>query len=249
MSDSAERKSALVTGAGRGIGYVIATKLAQAGHNLAICDISEEATSQAADALRQETGVEVISAAVDVSNRDQIQDFVQEAAKHYGRLDVLVNNAGITRDNLAMRMKPEEWQQVIDVNLSSVFHASQAALKPMMRAKTGRIINISSVVASMGNPGQLNYCASKGGIDAMTRSLAREIGSRGITVNAVAPGFIATSMTAELGDEAHARLTQQIPLGRLGQPEDVANAVAFLASDEAGYITGQVVHVNGGMHM
>ena len=249
MSETAERKSALITGAGRGIGYVIAMKLAKAGHNLAICDISEASINQAADSLRQEAGVEVFAAAVDVSDRDQIQGFVQDAAKHYGRLDVLVNNAGITRDNLAMRMKPEEWQQVIDVNLSSVFHASQAALKPMMRAKTGRIINISSVVASMGNPGQLNYCASKGGIDAMTRSLAREIGSRGITVNAVAPGFIATSMTAELGDEAHARLTQQIPLGRLGQPEDVANAVAFLASDEAGYITGQVVHVNGGMHM
>jgi len=249
MSETAERKTALVTGAGRGIGYVIATKLAQAGHNLAICDISEASINQAADSLRQETGVEVIAAAVDVSDRDQIQNSVQDAAKHFGRLDVLVNNAGITRDNLAMRMKPEEWQQVIDVNLSSVFHASQAALKPMMRAKSGRIINVSSVVASMGNPGQLNYCASKGGIDAMTRSLAREIGSRGITVNAVAPGFIATSMTAELGDEAHARLTQQIPLGRLGQPEDVANAVAFLASDEAGYITGQVVHVNGGMHM
>ena len=249
MSDTADRKTALITGAGRGIGYVIATKLARAGHNLAICDISEESISQAADSLRQETGVEVYCAAVDVSDRDQIQGFVQDVAKHYGRLDVLINNAGITRDNLAMRMKPEEWQQVIDVNLSSVFHASQAALKPMMRAKTGRIINISSVVASMGNPGQLNYCASKGGIDAMTRSMAREIGSRGITVNAVAPGFIATSMTAELGDEAHARLTQQIPLGRLGQPEDVANAVAFLASDEAAYITGQVVHVNGGMHM
>lgn len=249
MSDSTERKSALVTGAGRGIGYVIAMKLAKAGHNLAICDISEESISQAAESLRQESGVEVVSAVVNVSDRDQIQNFVQEIARHFGRLDVLVNNAGITRDNLAMRMKPEEWQQVIDVNLSSVFHASQAALKPMMRAKSGRIINISSVVASMGNAGQLNYCASKGGIDAMTRSLAREIGSRGITVNAVAPGFIATSMTAELGDEAHARLTQQIPLGRLGQPEDVAAAVGFLASDEAAYISGQVLHVNGGMHM
>lgn len=249
MNDSAERKTALVTGAGRGIGYVIALKLARAGHNLAICDISEESTARAAEALGRETGVELFSAAIDVSDRDQIQGFVQQAAKHYARLDVLVNNAGITRDNLAMRMKPEEWQQVMDVNLSSVFHASQAVLKPMMRAKAGRIINVSSVVASMGNAGQINYCASKGGIDAMTRSLAREVGSRGITVNAVAPGFIATSMTAELGDEAHARLTQQIPLGRLGEPEDVADAVAFLASDKAAYITGQILHVNGGMHM
>jgi len=146
-------------------------------------------------------------------------------------------------------MKPEEWQQVIDTNLSSVFFAMQAALRPMMKARFGRIINISSVVASMGNPGQLNYCASKGGIDAMTRSLAREIGSRGITVNAVAPGFIATDMTAELGDDAHQELAARIPLGRLGQPEDIAAAVKFLASDEAGYITGQVLHVNGGMLM
>jgi 3-oxoacyl-[acyl-carrier protein] reductase len=248
MSNS-DHKTALITGAGRGIGYLIAVKLANNGYNLAICDISEGSVRQAADTLTQETGMEVLSAAVDVSDRNQIQDFVKDTVKHYGSLDVLVNNAGITRDNLSMRMKADEWQSVIDVNLSSVFHASQAALKPMMRARSGRIVNISSVVASMGNAGQLNYCASKGGIDAMTRSLAREVGSRGITVNAVAPGFIATSMTEKLSDEIHARLTAQIPLGYLGQPEDVANAVGFLVSDQAGYISGQVLHVNGGMYM
>jgi len=174
---------------------------------------------------------------------------VNDTATHFGRLDVLVHHAGITRDNISMRMKAEEWTAVIDTNLSSVFNAMQAALRPMMKARGGRMINISSVVAGMGNPGQLNYCASKGGVEAMTRSLAREIGSRGITVNAVAPGFIATDMTAGLGEEAHAQLTSQVPLGRLGQPEDIAAAVCFLASDAAGYITGQVLHVNGGMYM
>lgn len=246
MSDS---KIALVTGASRGIGNVVATQLAEAGYNLAICGTTQATIDKAAEAIREAHGVEVLAKAVDVSERDQIQAFVQESAKHFGKIDVLVNNAGITRDNLSMRMKPDEWSAVIDTNLSSVFNAMQAALKPMMRARGGRIINISSVVAGMGNPGQLNYCASKGGVEAMTRSLAREVGSRGITVNAVAPGFIATDMTADLGDDAHAKLTGQIPLGRLGQPEDIAAAVLFLASDAAGYITGQVLHVNGGMYM
>ena len=246
MSD---RKTALVTGASRGIGNVVAGQLAAAGFNLAICGTTQGTIDKAAEAIREAHGVEVLARAVDVSDRDQMQSFVQETAKHFGRLDVLVNNAGITRDNLSMRMKPDEWSAVIDTNLSSVFHAMQAALKPMMRARGGRIINISSVVAGMGNPGQLNYCASKGGVEAMTRSLAREVGSRGITINAVAPGFIATDMTADLGEDAHAKLTGQIPLGRLGQPEDIAAAVTFLASDAAGYITGQVLHVNGGMYM
>ncbi len=246
---SSENRVALITGASRGIGHAIARRLAAEGYDLSICGTNQATIERAADAIRAEAGVEILARAVDVSDKDAVQGLVSETAKHYGRLDVLVNNAGITRDNISMRMKPEEWQQVIDTNLSSVFYAMQAALRPMMKAKFGRIINISSVVASMGNPGQLNYCASKGGIDAMTRSLAREIGSRGITVNAVAPGFIATDMTAELGDEAHKSLAGQIPLGRLGAPEDIAAAVAFLASDDAGYITGQVLHVNGGMYM
>ena len=246
MSDS---KTALVTGASRGIGNVVAKQLAAAGYNLAICGTTQATIDKAAEEIRAASGVEILAKAVDVSDRDQIQGFVQETAKHFGKIDVMVNNAGITRDNLSMRMKEEEWNAVIDTNLTSVFNAMQAALKPMMRARGGRIINISSVVAGMGNPGQLNYCASKGGVEAMTRSLAREVGSRGITINAVAPGFIATDMTADLGDDAHAKLTGQIPLGRLGQPEDIAAAVLFLASDSAGYITGQVLHVNGGMYM
>ena len=247
MSDS--KKTALVTGASRGIGFVVAGKLAEAGYNLAICGTRQETIDQAAEKIRAAHGVDVLAKAVDVSDREQIQGFVKETAKHFGSLAVLVNNAGITRDNISMRMKAEEWDAVIDTNLSSVFNAMQAALRPMMKARGGRIINISSVVAGMGNPGQLNYCASKGGVEAMTRSLAREIGSRNITVNAVAPGFIETDMTADLGEDAHAQLTSQVPLGRLGQPEDIAAAVCFLASDAAGYITGQVLHVNGGMYM
>lgn len=248
MSDN-QKRVALVTGASRGIGYAIAARLAADGHNLAICGTREETIGKAADKLAAEYGVEVFPAAVNVADREAVQAFVADVVKHFGRLDVLVNNAGITRDNLSMRMKEDEWQAVLETNLGSVFHASQAAIRPMMKGRFGRIINISSVVASMGNPGQLNYCASKGGVDAMTRSLAREIGSRGITVNAVAPGFIATDMTAELGDDAHAKLSEQIPLGRLGSAEDIAHAVAFLAGEGAAYITGQVVHVNGGMYM
>jgi len=248
MSDSVNRV-ALITGASRGIGYAIAEALAANGFSLAICGTRDETIRQAADKLAAAHGVEVLPAAVDVADREAIQGFVGEVVKHFGRLDVLVNNAGITRDNISMRMKAEEWQAVLDTNLGSVFHASQAAIRPMMKGRFGRIINISSVVAAMGNPGQLNYCASKGGVDAMTRSLAREIGSRNITVNAIAPGFIATDMTADLGEDAHAKLSEQIPLGRLGSAEDIAHAVAFLASDGAAYITGQVLHVNGGMYM
>ncbi|MDX8391619.1 MAG: 3-oxoacyl-ACP reductase FabG [Mariprofundaceae bacterium] len=246
---SETQRVALITGASRGIGYAIAEKLAANGYALAICGTREETICKAGEQLAGAHGVEVMPAAVNVADRDAIQGFVGDVVKRFGRLDVLVNNAGITRDNISMRMKAEQWQDVLDTNLSSVFHAAQAALRPMMKKRFGRIINVSSVVASMGNPGQLNYCASKGGVDALTRSLAREIGSRGITVNAVAPGFIATDMTADLGEDAHAALQSQIPLGRLGAAEDIANAVAFLAGDDAAYITGQVLHVNGGMYM
>jgi 3-oxoacyl-[acyl-carrier protein] reductase len=245
MSDT---KVAIVTGASRGIGFAVAESLAKAGYNLSICGTREETVNAAAEKLSAH-GVEILPRVVNVSDGESLQSYVQEVAKYFGRLDVLVNNAGITKDGLAMRMKGDDWQAVIDTNLSSVFYASQAALKPMMRAKGGRIINISSVVASMGNPGQMNYCASKGGVDAMTRSLAREIGSRNITVNAIAPGFIATDMTHELGDEAKAALASQVPLGRLGSPEDIAAAVLFLAGEGGAYITGQVLHVNGGMYM
>ena len=243
-----ESKVAIVTGASRGIGLAIAKALGGAGYNLAICATSEASVGGAAEKLSA-LGVEIVAKVVNVADGDALQGFVQEVAKHFGRIDVLVNNPGITRDDLVMRMKGEDWQAVIDTNLSSVFYASQAVLKPMMRAKGGRIINISSVVASAGNPGQMNYCASKGGIDAMTRSLAREVGSRNITVNAVAPGFIATDMTDELGDDAKAALVSQVPLGCLGSPEDIAAAVLFLAGEGGRYVTGQVLHVNGGMYM
>jgi len=239
---------AIVTGASRGIGFAVAEKLAKAGYDLAICATREETVNAAAEKLLA-CGGKVSAHVVNVTDAEAVKAFVQGVAKEFGRLDVLVNNAGITKDGLAMRMKADDWKAVIDTNLSSVFYASQAALKPMMKARSGRIINISSVVASMGNPGQLNYCASKGGIDAMTRSLAKEVGSRGITVNAIAPGFIATDMTADLGEDAHASLTSQIPLGRLGRPEDIAEAVVFLANKSGAYITGQVLHINGGMYM
>ncbi len=243
-----EKKVAVVTGASRGIGFAIAEAFAKAGYHLAICATREATVNASADKLKA-LGAEVLSVVVDVRDGDAVRAFIQDTVNHFGRLDVLVNNAGITKDGLAMRMKEEDWQAVIDTNLSSVFHASQAVLKPMMKARGGRIINISSVVASMGNPGQLNYCASKGGIDAMTRSLAHEVGKRGITVNAIAPGFIATAMTDALGDDAKKALESRIPLGRLGAPEDIAAMALFLASDDAGYITGQVLHVNGGMYM
>jgi len=243
-----EQKVAIVTGASRGIGFAVAEGLAKAGYNLAICATREATVNASADKLRA-LGAQVLPVVVDVTDGEAVKTFVQAVVKEFGRLDVLVNNAGITKDGLAMRMKADDWQAVIDTNLSSVFYASQAALKPMMKARSGRIINISSVVASMGNPGQLNYCASKGGIDAMTRSLAHEVGSRGITVNAIAPGFIATAMTDELGDDAKANLESRIPLGRLGKPEDIAASVVFLAGEGGSYISGQVLHVNGGMYM
>ncbi|MDQ6994277.1 MAG: 3-oxoacyl-ACP reductase FabG [Mariprofundaceae bacterium] len=246
MSDN--KPVAIVTGASRGIGFAVAESLAKAGYDLAIC-ATREATVQAAVEKLLTHGGKVLGHVVNVTDADAVKSFVQGVVKDLGRLDVLVNNAGITRDGLAMRMKTDDWQAVIDTNLSSVFYASQAALKPMMKARSGRIINISSVVASLGNTGQLNYCASKGGIDAMTRSLAQEVGSRNITVNAIAPGFIATDMTDKLSDDVHAALVQKIPLGHLGKPEDIAATAVFLASESASYITGQVLHVNGGMYM
>ena len=174
---------------------------------------------------------------------------VEQVQKEFGALSILVNNAGITQDQLAMRMKDDDWTSVIDTNLTAVFRLSRAVLRPMMKARTGRIINITSVVGSTGNPGQMNYAAAKAGVEGMARALAREIGSRNVTVNCVAPGFIDTDMTKVLSDEQHAALKTQIPLGRLGQPEDIAHAVAFLAGPQAAYITGTTLHVNGGMYM
>jgi 3-oxoacyl-[acyl-carrier protein] reductase len=240
---------ALVTGASRGIGRAIALELAKQGAKV-IGTATTEAGAAAISAYLAELGAECGKGVVlDVTDAARCAAVVDEVQKTYGGLSILVNNAGITQDQLAMRMKDEEWESVIATNLSSVGRLSRAVLRGMMKAKAGRIINITSVVASTGNPGQMNYAAAKAGVEGMSRALAREIGSRNITVNCVAPGFIDTDMTKSLGAEQHAALLTQIPLGRLGAPEDVAAACAFLASPQAAYVTGTTLHVNGGMYM
>ena len=240
---------ALVTGASRGIGKAIAQELARQGARV-VGTATTEAGAEAISAYLAEIGAEAGKGMVlNVTNAEACAAIIDDISKSYGAVGILVNNAGITQDNLAMRMKDEEWESVIATNLSSVGRLSRAVLRGMMKAKTGRIINITSVVASSGNPGQINYAAAKAGVEGMTRALAREIGSRNITVNSVAPGFIDTDMTKALGEEQHAALLTQIPLARLGKPEDIAAAVAFLASPQAAYITGTTLHVNGGMYM
>jgi len=237
---------ALVTGASRGIGRAIAMLLAQRGFKVIGTATSDSGSAAIGEALAPFGGLGLTLNVTDAAALDAAIDGI---VKTHGGLHVLVNNAGITRDTLAMRLKDDDWDAVIDTNLKSVFRACRAAIKPMMKQRFGRIINITSVVGASGNPGQANYCASKAGVAGMTRSLARELGSRNITVNCVAPGFIATDMTEVLPEAQKAALTAQIPLGRLGAPEDIAEAVAFLASPAAGYITGTELHVNGGMFM
>ena len=233
---------ALVTGATRGLGAAIAEALKAQG----MVVIGTATTQQGADKIRA-AGMQGV--VLNVTDGEACQAVVDGIVKEYGALHILVNNAGITRDMLAMRLKDEDWDAVVDTNLKAVFRLSRAAIKPMMKQRQGRIINITSVVGASGNPGQANYAAAKAGVAGMTRALARELGSRGITVNCVAPGFIDTDMTAKLEENQQQALLAQIPLGRLGKPDDVAHAVAFLASPQAGYITGQELHVNGGMFM
>ncbi|RMG58512.1 MAG: 3-oxoacyl-ACP reductase FabG [Gammaproteobacteria bacterium] len=236
---------ALVTGASRGIGKAIARELAARGATV-VGTATSEAGAQAISEYLGDSGRGMV---LNVTDPESIDSVVKAINDEFGPVTILVNNAGITRDMLMMRMKDEDWDAVIQTNLTSIFRVSRACMRGMMKARKGRIINIGSVVGSTGNPGQVNYAAAKAGILGFTKSMAREVGSRGITVNTVAPGFIDTDMTRELSEEQREALTAQIPLGRLGQPEDIARAVAFLASDEAGYITGETLHVNGGMFM
>ena len=239
---------ALVTGASRGIGLATAGLLARLGARVAICSRHEEAVQKAAREIEQAGGGRVVALVGDVGQEADAQRLVQQTVQELGRLDILVNNAGITRDTLVLRMRDEDWQEVLRVNLEGVFRVTRAALKTMVRQHYGRIVNVTSVAGLIGNPGQANYAAAKAGIVGFTRSLAREVASRQITVNAVAPGFIATAMTEHVTPKEQA-LIQQIPAGRLGSPEEVAWAIAFLASDEASYITGHVLVVDGGLSM
>ena len=238
-------KIALVTGASRGIGRAIAEKLIACGATV----IGTATSENGAKAISEYLGNKGKGFVLNVTETDSIEKFLADVRAEFGEIDILVNNAGITRDNLLMRMKDDEWQDIIDTNLSSVFRLSKAVMRAMMKKRYGRIITIGSVVGTMGNAGQANYAAAKAGVIGFSKSLAREVASRGITVNVVAPGFIETDMTRALTEDQRAGILSQVPANRLGDAKEIASAVAFLASDEAGYITGETLHVNGGMYM
>ena len=242
-------KVALVTGGSRGIGRAIAVALAREGAKVAINFAGNEKAAEETKALVEQAGSEAILLKADVSDKDADAALIDTVIKTYGKIDILVNNAGITRDNLMLRMKEDDFDAVIDTNLRSVFYLTKAAAKSMMKKRMGRIINMSSIVGLTGNAGQVNYAAAKAGVLGITKSAAKELASRGITVNAVAPGFIETDMTDVLSDTVKESLLHEIPLKRMGEPKDVANAVLFLASDQSAYITGQVIHVDGGLVM
>jgi 3-oxoacyl-[acyl-carrier protein] reductase len=247
MNTTMEGQVALVTGASRGIGAAIALELARRGVKVTGTATTADGAAKVTHALSQFAGCQ--GAVLDVNDAAAGEALVDVIAKEQGGVQILVNNAGITRDMLAMRLKDEDWDAVLDTNLKAVFRMSRAVMRTMMKQRYGRIVNITSVVGASGNPGQANYAAAKAGVAGMTRALARELGSRSITVNCVAPGFIETDMTAVLPEEQQKALLGQIPLGHLGKPADIAHAVAWLASPQAGYVTGQEIHVNGGMYM
>jgi 3-oxoacyl-[acyl-carrier protein] reductase len=241
--------TALVTGASGGIGSAIAYALARQGARIALSGSNSSKLRSFREQLNSEIGGDHVEITCDLSNTTQVEELIPAAIDTFGKLDILVNNAGITRDNLAMRMKDEEWDQVIRINLEAAFRLMRASAKPMMKARFGRIVTITSVVGATGNPGQANYAAAKGGLTAMSKALAQELATRGITVNCVAPGFIRTAMTDTLPEAQKEALNARIPMGRMGEGDDIGAAVAYLASKEAGYVTGQTLHVNGGMAM
>ncbi|WP_310020352.1 3-oxoacyl-[acyl-carrier-protein] reductase [Croceicoccus sp. BE223] len=246
---SLDGMTALVTGASGGIGSAIAVALARQGARIALSGSNGAKLRAFREQLQDEVGGDHVEITCDLSNTTQVEELVPAAIDTFGKLDILVNNAGITRDGLMMRMKDDDWQSVLDINLSAAFRLMRAATRPMMKAKFGRMISITSVVGTTGNPGQMNYAAAKAGLVGMSKSLAQELASRNITVNCVAPGFIRTAMTEVLPEDQKAALNGRIPMGRMGEGEDIGAAVAYLASREAGYVTGQTLHVNGGMAM
>lgn len=246
---SLDGMTALVTGASGGIGSEIAKALARQGARIALSGSNGDRLRSFREQLNDEIGGDHVEITCNLSETEQVEELIPATVDTLGKIDILVNNAGITRDNLAMRMKDEEWDQVMTINLESTFRLIRAAARPMMKAKFGRIVTITSVVGATGNPGQMNYAAAKAGITGMTKSFAQEVASRGITANCVAPGFIRTPMTDGLPDAQKDALNQRIPMGRMGEGEDIGAAVAFLSSKEASYITGQTLHVNGGMAM
>jgi len=236
----------IITGGARGIGKAIALRFAEEGSDIAICDVNQDVLLEAKKEIEAK-GVKVLAEKVDVTNAGDVQNFIQKALDNFGKIDILINNAGITRDGLLVRMSEHDWEAVLNVNLKGVFNCTKAAAKSMMKKRSGKIVNIASIIGLVGNAGQSNYAASKGGVIAFTKSIAKELAARNINVNAVAPGFIETDMTAKLPENVKSEILKQVPLGKMGSARDVANIALFLVSEASAYVTGQVVQVDGGM--